>query len=103
MPLIYNDICHALSHPLRVRGLKPYSGRFGRGYIRSHPLRVRGLKTDRVRLAFHKDNVSHLRVRGLTSSVGVLVRRFSHTLRVRGLAYKVTKTSSDVASYGCVD
>ena len=33
-----------LSHPLRVRGLKPYSYTFTRKRVPSHPLRVRGLK-----------------------------------------------------------
>ncbi len=58
-----------LSHPVRVRGLKPARVPYAGGSRRSHPVRVRGLKL------------------GSRSEAGVAIR--SHPVRVRGLKHLV--------------
>ena len=74
-----------MSHPLRVRGLKParWLARFLRRL--SHPLRVRGLK--RLHLSIrHRFMTSHpLRVRGLKPDRAVVhpIWIWSHPLRER--------------------
>ena len=65
-----NGVPLALSHPLRVRGLKHDSPEHIHIMPASHPLRVRGLKRLPI-IANTVGNMSHpLRVRGLKPDYG---------------------------------
>jgi len=59
------DLVEGVSHPVRVRGLKPYANIFEPRAAASHPVRVRGLKLNTI----NKPPVKH----------------WSHPVRVRGL------------------
>ena len=119
-----------LSHPLRVRGLKPgktliiqyWHGRILYGCVdwnstkliaaaiahMSHPLRVRGLKLYND-FRFVVMGKSHpLRVRGLKQKAedDIESAKQSHPLRVRGLkprGTRFTNVNTGRILYGCVD
>ena len=79
-----------MSHPLRVRGLKPKCVEEAENKIMSHPLRVRGLK--------HPNLLSYNTSFSVASFTGAWVETvilimvcnhiLSHPLRVRGLKHK---------------
>jgi len=55
-----------MSHPVRVRGLKPVGAESVIGRLASHPVRVRGLKLIQVTMSYDSGGWSHpVRVRGL--------------------------------------
>ena len=102
-----------MSHPVRVRGLKPRSIYPSLNQLQSHPVRVRGLKLRLFRTATFERHVApragawiETFLRGLYSSIGLVAPRAgawietsswafllisagSHPVRVRGLKHLV--------------
>ena len=97
------------SHPLRMRGLKPYYRVTNSVGWASHPLRMRGLKLLKLQNS-QENNRSHpLRMRGLKQNIKInpdtkaLVASFTdawiETLRLSIFS----RTFSGRILYGCVD